>query len=175
MATRRLWREALQLSKVFRSGTASGLTYRCVGSSEAVLYIRCVSNFPQYCPPSSVGCYFSAQDRDGGTERDWRKRALFASLGVLSLTLCSSVREDGTSCSTTGCTVGWPFSFLYLAFNFLISFCQHNLAFNIIRRVTTYSQLQLGLLFIASSTVPPLCGPEEYWWYLLSVLAYTCR
>lgn len=98
MATRRLWREALQLSKVFRSGPASGSPDRCVGSRHVVLYIRCVSNCPQYCPPSNVGCYFSARDRDGGTEREWRKGALFASLGVLSLTLCSSVREDGTNC-----------------------------------------------------------------------------
>ena len=90
-----IWREALQVSKVLRSGTTSGLTERRVGSLSAVLCTR----RPSACPTRSVGCFVPTQDNDGGSEREWRQRTPFASLGVLALALCSSGREDGTNSS----------------------------------------------------------------------------
>ena len=88
--------EALQLSKVLRRrrGNTSRLLGRRAGSREAVLYARCVSA----CPARGVGCFVLVQDSDGGTEWERLKRNLFASLGVLALTLCGSLGDDGTNC-----------------------------------------------------------------------------
>ena len=90
-------REALQLSKLLRRrrrGNNSILLDRRAGSREAVLYARCVSA----CPARGVGCFLLVQDSDGGTEWERLKRNLFASLGVLALTLCGSLGDDGTNC-----------------------------------------------------------------------------
>ena len=89
-------REALQLSKLLRRrrGNTSRLLGRRAGSREAVLYARCVSA----CPARGVGCFVLVQDSDGGTEWERLKRNLFASLGLLALTLCGSLGDDGTNC-----------------------------------------------------------------------------
>ena len=89
-------REALQRSKLLRRrrGNTSRLLDRCAGSREAVLYARCVSA----CPARGVGCFVLVQDSDGGTEWERLKRNLFASLGVLALSLCGSLGDDGTNC-----------------------------------------------------------------------------
>ena len=47
-----------------------------------------------------MGCFVLVQDSDGGTEWERLKRNLFASLGVLALTLCGSLGDDGTNCSS---------------------------------------------------------------------------
>lgn len=108
-----IWREAVQLSKVLRSGTTSGLTERRAGSLSAVLCTRC----PSACPARSVGCFVPAQNNDGGSESKWGQRTLFASLGVLALALCSNGGEDGTNCSAchTDCIAGCPLGLEYCA------------------------------------------------------------